>query len=132
MAMGMGVLSMVACGGGGGGTEPATTGQQRAAGQQPARPAPAGHAPGSSEDLLKQWGPDTMPDRTQEPEQFFYWRVDEMFRQADADQDGMMTFEEYGGMESNFQRLDANGDGVITKKEVIDDQLPREVPTQTP
>jgi hypothetical protein len=125
--MGIGVLLAAACGGDGG-SETASAEHGGAANSRPSRPAGGAAATAGSEDLLKQWGPDTMPDRTTEPEQFFYWRVDEMFRQNDADQDGMMTFEEYGGMESNFQRLDLNGDSVITKREVIEDQLPREVP----
>jgi hypothetical protein len=73
------------------------------------------------EDLHKQWGPDTMPDRLTNPQQFLYWRVDEMFRQADKDGDGRISTEEYEGPPENLQRMDTNKDSFLTKREVVTD-----------
>jgi hypothetical protein len=84
--------------------------------------APAG---GDEQDLTKRWGPDVMPDQDAEPLQFLYWRVDQLFDRNDLDGDGRITRDEYGGEEVNFERIDANDDDVITKKEIIDDMTPR-------
>jgi Ca2+-binding EF-hand superfamily protein len=62
-----------------------------------------------------------MPDRLAQPQEFLYWRVDEMFRQNDKDSDGKISPEEYTGPPENFQRMDVGGDGFLTKREVIDE-----------
>lgn len=76
------------------------------------------------EDLLRQWGPEEMPDQYAQPLEFFYWRVDRMFEVEDPDTDGLIHRDEYSGDSINFERIDVNGDGYITKKEVIDDFIP--------
>ena len=58
-----------------------------------------------------------------EPLQFLYWRVDDMFERKD-DGDGRMDMDEFGGEAYNFERIDLNGDGFLTKKEVVDDMIP--------
>jgi len=76
------------------------------------------------EDLFKQWGPEEMPDQYAQPLEFFYWRVDRMFEASDLDTDGRINIDEYNGESFNFERIDANSDGYLTKKEVIDDFIP--------
>ncbi len=76
------------------------------------------------EDLTKRWGPVDMPDSSQQPLEFLYWRVDGLFEREDLDTDGRLSLDEYTGEAYNFERIDANGDGFITKKEVIDDHIP--------
>jgi len=76
------------------------------------------------EDLLKQWGPAEMPDQYAQPLEFLHWRVDRMFEREDADADGRITLDEFSGEAFNFERIDINSDGYITKKEVIDDYIP--------
>ena len=94
---------------GGGGTSDEATAAEPAAG---------------AEDLFKQWGPSEMPDREAQPLEFFYWRVDEHFRRSDADENGKLAFDEFGGEQVNFERIDVNDDGFVTKQEFIDDLLP--------
>jgi hypothetical protein len=76
------------------------------------------------EDLLKQWGPEEMPDQYAQPLEFLHWRVDRMFEREDVDTDGRITLDEYSGESYNFERIDVNSDGYITKKEVIEDYIP--------
>ena len=76
------------------------------------------------EDLFKQWGPSEMPDREEQPLEFLHWRVDELFRNSDANEDGRLDFEEFSGERENFDRIDLDGDGFVTKKEIIDDMVP--------
>jgi Ca2+-binding EF-hand superfamily protein len=59
-----------------------------------------------------------------EPLQFLYWRVDAMFEGKDADGDGMLDADEFAGEEYNFERIDLNADGFLTKQEVVDDMIP--------
>ena len=73
---------------------------------------------------MKRWGPEEQPDNDADPLAYFYWRVDGMFERKDASADGRLDLDEYGGEAFNFERIDANGDGFITKKEVIDDYIP--------
>jgi hypothetical protein len=69
-------------------------------------------------------GPDTMPDREAEPVQFLYWRIDRMWEEHDADGDGKLSTEEYAGEPYNFERIDTDADGFLTKQEIIDDMTP--------
>ena len=91
-------------------------------GGTPDTAAPTG---GDDEELTKRWGPDVMPDQDAEPLQFLYWRVDQLFDRSDLDGDGRLTRDEYPGEDHNFERIDANDDDVVTKKEIIDDMIPR-------
>ncbi len=75
-------------------------------------------------DLNRNWGPAEMPDQEAQPLEFLYWRVDRMFEEIDADVDGRISADEYTGDAFNFQRMDSNGDGFMTKKEIIDDFIP--------
>ncbi len=59
-----------------------------------------------------------------EPLQFLYWRVDAMFERGDTDGDGRMDLDEFAGEAFNFERIDINNDGFLTKKEMIDDMIP--------
>ena len=77
-------------------------------------------SPGDT-DLTRKWGPDTMPDKDTEPLEFLYWRVDTLFEDKDLDRDGRLTLVEFGGVTMNFERIDADVDGFVIKKEVIDD-----------
>ena len=63
-----------------------------------------------------------MPDPATQPLEHLIWRVDLMYENEDADTDGKLTREEYSGTTYNFQRLDADENGYITKQEIIDDQ----------
>jgi hypothetical protein len=85
----------------------------------------AAQAGGDEADLTKRWGPDVMPDQDAEPLQFLYWRVDQLFDRSDLDGDGRITRDEYEGEDFNFDRIDANDDDALTKKEIIDDMTPR-------
>ena len=73
---------------------------------------------------MKRWGPEEQPVKEEDELLYFYWRVDAMFERNDTDADGRMDIDEYGGEAYNFERIDASGDGYITKKEVIDDFVP--------
>jgi len=66
-----------------------------------------------------------MPDRQTEPLKFYTWRVDQLFIKQDADGDGRLDAMEYGNSTDNFQRIDANKDGFVTKQEVLDDLIPK-------
>jgi hypothetical protein len=105
--------SLVGCGGGDSGTptQGATSGESTAS--------------GGGEELAKQWGPEDMPDQVAQPLEFLYWRVDRLFEAEDLDTDGRLTADEYSGSEVNFARIDADTDGFLTKKEVIDDNITR-------
>jgi hypothetical protein len=81
-------------------------------------------ASGEEEDLTRRWGPEEQPDMNAEPLQFLHWRVDAMFDRDDIDADGRMDLDEFAGEAYNFERMDANGDGFLTKKEVVDDMIP--------
>ena len=102
---------------GGSGTSDEATATEPAAG-------PGSTAAVDDEDLLKQWGPSERPDREAQPLEFFHWRVDELFRRGDADENGKLGFDEFSGEQVNFERIDVNDDGFVTKKEFIDDLLP--------
>jgi hypothetical protein len=103
------MVGLAGCGGGGSDSAPPDTAQTGS----------------DDEDLTKRWGPDVMPDQDTEPLQFLYWRVDSLFDRSDLDADGRLTRDEYPGEAFNFERIDANDDGVVTKKEIIDDMAPR-------
>jgi hypothetical protein len=64
-----------------------------------------------------------MPDPDTEPLQFLYWRVDQLYDTKDANADGRLDLEEFGGLAHNFERIDVDGDGFVTKQEIIDDQV---------
>jgi hypothetical protein len=70
-------------------------------------------------------GPETRPDRDEEPEKFLYWRIDRMFERSDADGNGLLTRAEFVGETVNFERMDADGDGNLTRTEVADDMFAR-------
>ena len=76
---------------------------------------------GADPELTKNWGPEELPDQNLEPLQFLYWRVDGLFERLDLNRDGKIDLDEYEGATYNFDRMDTDGDGFITKKEVIDD-----------
>jgi len=114
------LVFLAACSGGGTSTDGP---RQHAATQSPERPAPAA-APApdleqGEEDLHKQYGPAEMPDRLSQPQEFLYWRVDEMFRQLDKDTDGKLSPEEWTSPPENFQKMDGNADSFLTKREII-------------
>ena len=69
-------------------------------------------------------GPDTMPDREADPLSFLYYRIDRMFEETDTDGDGNLSLEEYQGEVYNFERIDMNSDGLISKQEIVEDRLP--------
>jgi len=81
-------------------------------------------APGDEEDLTRKWGPEKQPDPIAAPLQFLYWRVDAMFERGDIDGDGRMDMDEFVGEADIFEQIDVNGDGFITKKELLDDVIP--------
>jgi len=81
-------------------------------------------ASGDGEDLTRKWGPEEQPDLNAEPLQFLYWRVDAMFERGDGDGDGRMDMDEFAGETYNFERIDRNADGFLTKQEVVDDMIP--------
>ncbi len=108
-------LAVIATGCGGGETEKPST---------PTSTTPATVASGGEEDLTKRVGPEEQPDQTAEPLQFLYWRVDAMFERGDADGDGRLDTDEFSGESYNFERMDINADGFLTKKEVVDDMIP--------
>jgi len=103
---------LVSCGGGPSDAEPA-------AGQED----PHGHShdgDGSGDEpQVSQTG---MPDPNSQPIEFLHWRVDQIFAKDDLDGDGQLTPDEWSGPEQNFERLDADEDGLLTKQEIIDDQ----------
>jgi hypothetical protein len=70
----------------------------------------------------QQSDPDAMPDRVTDPVEFLRWRVDRLFEDKDLDTDGRLTAAEFGGEAINFERIDTDGDGVVTKQEIIDDR----------
>jgi hypothetical protein len=94
------------------------------ASEMPIADAPASQAPTNSageNELTRRWGPVTMPDQDTEPLEFLYWRVDSLYDVKDADQDGRLTMDEFGGQKANFERIDVDADGFVVKKEIIDD-----------
>ena len=103
---------LVSCGGGSSDVEPA-------AGQDD----PHGHehdgGEGGSEPPVSQTG---QPDPNSQPIEFLEWRVDQMFAKDDLDGDGQLTIDEWSGPEANFERLDADEDGLLTKQEIVADQ----------
>lgn len=104
------VLGLAGCGGGGG----SSTSTEQPAGGTAANPggtATAENAAGGE-----------MPDPNSQPVEFLHWRVDRMFEAQDTDQDGKITLDEFAGESPNFDRMDSNGDGFLTKQEIIDDQ----------
>jgi len=103
-----------------GGAADKSSGHGEEAASTPAATPAAGGDDGE-EDLTKRWGPAEQPDRYDQPLEFLYWRIDKMFDTADLDGDGRLSVDEYRGESFNHQRLDANGDGWVTKKEVIED-----------
>jgi hypothetical protein len=67
-----------------------------------------------------------MPDRETDPLKFTEWRVDQLILKQDADGDGRLDSVEFGDTpENNFQRIDANQDGFVTKQEILDDLIPK-------
>jgi len=113
------LVLLVGIGCGGAADESSDYGED-AANTSAATPA-AGGDDDAEEDLTKRWGPAEQPDQNEQPLEFLYWRVDKMFDTADLDGDGRLSVDEYRGETFNFQRLDGNGDGWVSKKEVIDD-----------
>jgi len=107
---------LAGCAGGTGTSDEATATEPAA--------APGSPAAVDDEDLFKQWGPSEKPDREAQPLEFLYWRVDELFRRNDADESGKLEIDELGGEQVNFERIDVDDDGFVTKKEIIDDMLP--------
>jgi hypothetical protein len=120
----IGLSVMLACAGCGGGADstPAETDSAGAGTDATETSQPAGEA--GEEDLHKMWGPEEMPDQYAQPLEFLYWRVDRMFEREDADADGRISLDEFSGETINFERIDTNTDGHLTKKEVIDDFIP--------
>lgn len=118
------ILAFVGCGGGAETTsaDADATSADVDAGATEAMQTSSGEE--EEEDLLKQWGPEEMPDQYAQPLEFLHWRVDRMFEVEDADTDGRISLDEYSGESFNFDRIDMNSDGYITKKEVIDDRIP--------
>lgn len=84
----------------------------------------SGSTGSGGEDLTARMGPEEQPDPNTEPLQFLHWRVDNMFERGDVDGDGRMDLDEFSGETYNFERMDANSDGFITKQEVVDDMVP--------
>jgi len=112
------MLAFVGCGGG---TESTPADDDASA---PQAVQTSGGEEEEEEDLLKMWGPEEMPDQYAQPLEFLYWRVDRMFEREDPDADGRISRDEFSGESFNFDRIDTNGDGYVTKKEVIDDFIP--------
>ena len=81
-------------------------------------------ASSGEENLTSRLGPEEQPDPNAEPLQFLYWRVDAMFERGDSDGDGMLDVDEFAGESYNFERIDLDADGFLTKKEVVDDMIP--------
>ena len=81
-------------------------------------------ASGEEENLTTRLGPEEQPDMNAEPLQFLYWRVDSMFEREDIDGDGKLDADEFAGETYNFERIDLNADGFLTKQEVVDDMIP--------
>jgi hypothetical protein len=75
-----------------------------------------GQSPGDMAALMAE-----MPDPATHPLEHLSWRIDLMYEREDKDGDGKLSREEYSGTTYNFKRLDADEDGFITKKEIIDD-----------
>ena len=109
------IATLLALGCAGDAAPPAQETPPVAAAVEPATPLAEGE-----EDLFKQYGPDTQPDRDADPVQFWYWRVDEMFRTRDLNTDGKIERDEFTGIGTEFKAIDRDEDGLLTKKEVID------------
>ena len=106
------VSLLVSCGGSPSDTEPA-------AGQEDSH----GHDHDGGGDAVEiQTSQSGMPDPNDKPVEFLEWRVDQMFVKDDLDGDGLLTADEWSGPAENFARLDADDDGHLTKKEIVDDQ----------
>ena len=103
---------LVSCGGGSSDVEPAT-GQDDPQGPSHDGGDGGGEPPVSQTD---------MPDPNSQPVEFLEWRVDQIFAKDDLDGDGQLTMDEWSGPEHNFERLDANEDGLLSKQEIIADQ----------
>jgi len=66
-----------------------------------------------------------VPDREADPVAFWNWRVDQLFLTRDADQDGKISRDEFEGNPAEFDVMDADKDGYLTKKEAVDHVLAR-------
>lgn len=120
-------ISLLGCGGEET-AEPAGETVAEAMAETPGEPAgDRREATPENEGLFKRWGPDQMPDRNEEPLQFFYWRIDKMFTDFDANDDGKLEPHEFAGPPENFERIDRDGDGFLTKRELVDDGAHRVV-----
>jgi len=99
---------LVSCGGGASDAEPA-------AGEDDAH----GHVHEGGEPPVSQTD---QPDPDSQPVEFLEWRVDQIFAMDDLDGDGRLSIEEWSVPEANFERLDADEDGLLTKQEIVADQ----------
>ena len=97
-------LLVAGCAPGGSGVEPSVP--------QPAAQEPAGESTGMP--------PEDVPDRETDPAGFYDWRVDQMFLNRDADQDGTISRDEFAGNPAEFDVMDVDKDGHLSREEVRD------------
>jgi len=81
-----------------------------------------GHAVDPAPDPLL---PPDMPDREQDPVGFWTWRVDLMFKNYDADTNGKISRNEFSGDATEFATMDTDGDGSLSRSEVLDRVIQR-------
>lgn len=69
--------------------------------------------------------PEDVPDREADPVGHWTWRVEQLFLNRDADQDGRISRDEFEGNPTEFDVMDTDKDGYLSKEEVTDHVLAR-------